>query len=62
MENLQKGWERDRETFTIKGLYETKDYKVFTSDGIVANLVLVDGETIYQFTSISPKVMEAGLT
>jgi len=51
-----------RQKTTINSLYATKDYKAFTGDGIIANVMLVDGKMTYQFISIPDKVKEAGLT
>lgn len=41
-----------RQETTINGLYATKDYKAFSDNGIVANAVIVDGKTSYQFMSL----------
>lgn len=51
-----------KEETTINGLYATKEYGVFSGNGIIANVVIVDGNTTYQFMSIPNKLKENGIT
>jgi len=46
---------------TINGLYATKDYKAFTNNSIVANAVIVDGKTTYQFMSLPDNLKKTGI-
>lgn len=47
-----------KEETTINGFYATKEYGVFSGNGIIANVVIVDRNTTYQFMSILNKLKE----
>lgn len=49
-----------RQETTIGGLYATKDYKAFSDNGIVANAVIVEGRTTYQFMSLPDNLKKTG--
>lgn len=51
-----------RQKLTIDGFYATKDYNALTGNGIIATVVIVDGNMTYQFTTIPDKLNEAKLT
>lgn len=62
--NFAKGYSglSSRQETTIDGLYATKDYKAFSDNGIVANAVIVDGKTTYQFMSLLDNLKKTGIT
>lgn len=52
----------NKQEATLDGLYATKDYDALTGDGIIAKVVIVDGNMTYQFMTIPDKLKEANFT
>lgn len=51
----------NRQEITIDGLYATKDYAALTGNGIIASVVIVDGNMTYQFKTIPDKLKGTNL-